>query len=96
MTKFLITYDNKAPRDYRKLYQLMASWRAVRLAESVWLAELRGPAGIVRNCVQNALQRDDVVAVIELKPGSDWATNHVHPAASDWLANNVMPRQRAA
>src|SRR3546814_16788381 len=31
---YLITYDNRSPRDYVPIYRLMQSWRAVRLAES--------------------------------------------------------------
>ena len=94
--KFLITYDNHPPRDYGALYRLMAEWKAVRLAQSVWLAELRGPADVVRDIVQRTLQLNDTVAVLELKPGSDWATKRVPAAASAWLSANVMPAQKAA
>lgn len=96
MKHFLITYDNKPPRIYTALYQLMATWRAVRLADSVWLATLNGSAETVRNIVQSKLQRNDVVAVVELKIGADWATSHVSPAASAWLAANIRPAQKAA
>lgn len=94
--QFLITYDNHPPRNYTALYQLMASWKAVRLAESVWLANLAGPAGVVRDLVQARLQHNDTVAVIELKKGADWATSHVATAAATWLAANVTPAQKAA
>ena len=96
MSHFLITYDNKPPRNYAALYRLMAQWKAVKLAESVWLANLVGPAETVRNIVLSTLQRNDVVAVVELKAGTDWATNAVNPAASAWLSAYVQPAQRAA
>lgn len=96
MAQFLITYDNHPPRNYQRLYKLMAAWKAVKLAESVWLVNLVGPASVVRGYVQATLQRDDTIAVIELKHGSDWATNNVGPAAAAWLSNYVMPAQRAA
>ncbi|WP_374396563.1 hypothetical protein [Sphingopyxis sp.] len=96
MAQFLITYDNRPPRNYTALYRLMATWKAVKLAESVWLANLVGPADVVRNLVLNTLQRNDVIAVIELKRGADWATNKVPPAASAWLSANVTPAQKAA
>jgi hypothetical protein len=94
--KYLITYDNHPPRNYDALYRLMAEWKAVRLAQSVWLVELRGPADAIRNIVQGKLQLNDTVAVLELKPGSDWATSHVSAAASAWLSANVMPAKKAA
>ncbi len=96
MAQFLITYDNTAPRNYDAVYRLMANWNAVRLAESVWLANLIGPASTVRDFVVNALQHSDTVAVVELKPGSDWATSHVSATANAWLAAYVKPAQKAA
>lgn len=96
MASYLITYDNKPPRNYTALYNLMASWEAVRLAESVWMANLVGPAGKVRDIVQSKLQRDDVVAVLELKAGSDWATSHVGSTANAWLSTYIAPTQKAA
>ncbi|MGF7171526.1 hypothetical protein FHS91_003226 [Sphingobium xanthum] len=97
MAQFLITYDNKPPRDYRRLYQLMAGWKAVRMADSVWLANLVGPAPVVRDVVQNTLQRNDNVAVVELKQGADWAVSNATPvAARIWLSSYVTPSQAAA
>lgn len=96
MAQYLITYDNKPPRNYAALYQLMASWGAVRLADSVWLANLQGPAPVIRDIVMGKLQFNDLVAVVELKHGADWATVNTSPAATAWLSNNVLPRQIAA
>lgn len=96
MAQFLITYDNHPPRNYSNLYRLMANWNAVRLAESVWLANLNGPASEVRRFVMGALQHGDTVAVLELKPGSDWATMKVNAAANAWLSAYIAPAQKAA
>lgn len=97
MAQFLITYDNKPPRNYAALYQLMASWRAVRLSESVWLASLAGPAWTVRDIVLSKMQTNDLVTVVELKNGADWAvTQNATAAAKAWLSNNVRPSQAAA
>lgn len=93
MAHFLITYDNRPPRNYQALYDLMSNWAAVRLADSVWLAELVGPAPTVRGFVQQALQADDTVAVLELKPGADWATVNVPPQAAEWLSRHISPAQ---
>lgn len=96
MAQFLITYDNKPPRNYAALYRLMAAWSAVRLADSVWLANLNAEASVVRGFVVNTLQRNDTVAVIELQPGSDWATACVNVAANTWLSAHIRPAQKAA
>ena len=96
MRPFIITYDNKPPRNYAPLYVLMASWNAKRLADSVWLANLTGDVRTIRNIIQSKLQWDDVVAVIELQAGSDWATSNVDATANGWLSANIRPGQKAA
>lgn len=96
MSQFLITYDNHPPRSYAALYALMAQWHAVRIGESVWLANLVGPANVIRDFVKGTLQFNDAVAVLEIKEGSDWATSNVTPAASAWLSAYVTPAQVAA
>lgn len=94
--RYLITYDNKPPRNYAALYRLMAGWGATRLAESVWVANLVGPADAVRDIVMRTLQANDCVAVVELKVSSDWATVNVSPTANAWLSGYITPSQKAA
>lgn len=96
MAKFLITYDNRSPRDYDGLYRLLASWRAVMLAESVYLVSLNSNTAEVRRIVSRTLGTDDLVAVLELKPGSDWATLNASSAANTWLSDHVQPAHKAA
>ena len=93
---YLITYDLHNRRNYLPLYQLMASWGAVRLTESLWMADLRGPAEAIRDLVAGKLDNDDTVAVVQLQHGTDWATLRVKPAANAWLGNNVTPSKKAA
>jgi hypothetical protein len=96
MAQFLITYDNHPPRDYSALYRLMAGWNAVRLAESVWLANLNGPASTVRDIVATTLDNFDTVSVLQLQHGTDWASQNVSAAANAWLSAYVAPSQMAA
>lgn len=86
---YLITYDLHKTRDYRKLYELMATWKAVRLTESLWMANLKGPAATIRGFVAAALDNDDTIAVVQLTKGADWATLRVKPVASQWLSTFV-------
>lgn len=96
MTAYLISYDLHRVRNYEKLYQLMASWGAERLTESLWLAKLVGPAPVVRDIVAASLDNDDTVAVVQLQQGADWATMRVSATANAWLSANVTPAQIAA
>jgi hypothetical protein len=96
MSNYYITYDLHKRRNYDSLYQLLASWRAVRLTESDWLATLNGAADVVRDVVLQHLDSDDTVAVIEIPKGADWATMRVSSAANAWLSSNVTPSQKAA
>jgi hypothetical protein len=75
MALYLITYDLRKPgRKYDDLYTLLeTSWKAKRLAESVWLAELKGPAEAIRDLMLAQLDANDRVAVIEIVSGADWA-----------------------
>lgn len=85
-----MTYDAHKERNYTRLYQLMKDWGAVRLLQSVWLAELRGPATEVRDFIRAALDGDDSVAVVELLPGTDWATyDFVGSPGVAWLQRNI-------
>lgn len=93
---YLITYDLHNRRDYRPLYTLMAQWKAVRLTKSLWMANLQGSAAAVRNDVLARLDNDDTVAVVQLQPGSDWATARAKPAANAWLSSYVARSQLAA
>lgn len=93
---YLITYDLHNLRDYRPLYALMAQWKAVRLTESLWLGNLQGPAAEVRDTVLAWLDSDDTVAVVQLQPGSDWATMRANPAANSLLSSCVTRSQLAA
>lgn len=96
MAKYLITYDLHKQRRYTALYELLSLWKAVPLLESVWFAQLSGTAEEVRNFLLQTLDADDSLAVIELKPGSDWATRKVDNIATNWLSSHITPAARAA
>ncbi|MDQ2892996.1 MAG: hypothetical protein M3R64_07915 [Pseudomonadota bacterium] len=96
MLQYLITYDLHKIRNYQKLYQLMATWKATRLTESLWMANLLGPAAVIRDFVSATLDNDDTVAVVQLQKGTDWATVRIPSAATGWLSAHVTPAQAAA
>jgi len=85
MPNYLITYDLRKVRNYQPLYDALAQWKAVRLLESVWLAELQGPSATIRQILATHIDKDDGIAIIELAGQFDWATLRVPVAASNWL-----------
>lgn len=89
MALYAISYDLHKNRDYDALYEVLRKWKAVRLLESLWLANLTGNAAGVRDALKAALDNDDSVAVIELKRGSDWACIRAKEAGVGWLRSNL-------
>ena len=88
-TPFLITYDNRSPRNYSAVHRLMETWGAVRLAQSVWLMNSTAGAAQLREAVMSTLEPDDTVAVVPLQRGGSWATYSVGSTAERWLKMNV-------
>lgn len=93
MGLYLITYDLRQPgRNYTTLHTLLGTtWKAKKIAESVWLANLKGPAPDVRNLIQHQIDHNDRVVVIELFKGADWATSFGLKPGTDWLKAFVRP-----
>ena len=89
MSLYIMSYDLHLERDYSRLYELMDTWNAVRLLESVWLAELLGPATLIRQLIRGQLDGDDSIAVIELRAPLQWATRHCEAAGVDWLEDRI-------
>jgi hypothetical protein len=79
-TCILISYDLKKVKNYPKLYECLNQWQAQRLLESLWVANLRGPASAIRQMLANYIDGDDAIVVIELQPGIDWAALNGRPA----------------
>lgn len=89
MALYMISYDLHLHRDYQPVYELMAEWQARRLLESLWLAELRGPAETVRDILAQRLDADDSIAVIEIKPGAQWGSRLAQPDGIAWLRHHL-------
>jgi hypothetical protein len=89
MAHFAVSYDLHNQRTYTPVWNLLRSWGAVRLLESLWLVTLNSTAGQVRDALQRAADADDSVAVIELKTGSDWACVRAKSAGIEWLRTNI-------
>lgn len=97
---FLVTYDLHKARNYSRLYQLMAAWRATRITESLWLlvapGAVPGAAATVRDIVTRTVDDDDTIVVMEIKQGSDWAVVNGYRTANAALSAYVTPAKKAA
>lgn len=88
MTLFVMTYDVRATHhDYTNLYNLLQSWRAAHLQNSVWLADMNGTAEAIRNAMRTHMHQDDTISVIQLPAAGagSWAAVNVRPEGMTWL-----------
>jgi hypothetical protein len=82
---YLISYDLRKARNYEPLWQVLREWKASRLLESLWLAELKGPASEIRRILTSYIDNDDGLGIIELKAPFDWATIRCQKLGTEWL-----------
>lgn len=85
MALFIISYDLRKQRNYQPLYDCLNSWKATRLLESLWLADLVGPASAIRDILRASVDADDGIAVLGLTRGFDWATLNCQTLGTNWL-----------
>lgn len=90
MNPYLICYDFHTDKNYTPLWNNLRQMGSVRLQESVWLLESALGVAQLRNLISSMIDTQDSVAVLELKPGSTWATVNVNGLATQWLSGHVL------
>jgi hypothetical protein len=85
MPLYVISYDLRKQRTYEPLWKALREWKAAKLLESFWLAELTGPAGTIRDILKAHIDHDDGLVVLELRPNFDWAYVRALKGGTDWL-----------
>jgi hypothetical protein len=85
MPLYMISYDEHPSRNYDECYKLMARWKAKRLLQSLWFAQLTGPAEVVRNAVSTAFGHSASVAVVQVFANGDWSTYGAQDGGVKWL-----------
>jgi hypothetical protein len=96
MPAYLISYDLRKVRKYDALLKQLRDWSCHKLHESTWLGVLKGPAPTIRTLLRRHIDGDDRLAVLELRPGADWALTAVDQQdrrSGAWLSANVTPNQ---
>ncbi len=89
MALYYVGYDMRA-EDRAELEDVLSSWGAVSLYDGAWLLNRELSALEVRNALQAFLHDEDAAIVLELKPGSWWASEHVDRGALEWLKAHVL------
>ncbi|QDC00348.1 hypothetical protein FGU64_07930 [Mesorhizobium sp. 8] len=91
MPAYVISYDLRKARNYDGLLKLLRSWNCVSPLESLWVGNLKGDCGAIRDLVQQQIDADDGLLVIELKSPGDWAFHKPNNEALSraWLKANI-------
>ena len=89
MASYLVSYDLHNQRHYQPVWSAIEKMGGTRLLESLWVVNTSYTAAQVRDIVAAAADSDDSVAVIELKPGSYWATTRAKKAGVDRLKQYI-------
>lgn len=89
MALFVVSYDLHKIRNYEPLHAGLQRGGAVRILESLWLWQVNDTAQGVRDALMNLVDQDDALAVIEIKPKSDWASRNALQPGVQWLKTNV-------
>lgn len=89
MPLYMISYDEKSAYDYTECYKLMRKWRAKRLLQSLWFANLNGTADDVLKAVNSALGNNAGVAVVQVFQNGDWSTIRAQKEGVQWLEEHM-------
>lgn len=89
MPLFFVTYD-AAHGNGEALGQQLALWGGVEAFEGAWLLKTHLSAVEIRNALHALLRGEDPAVVLELQPGSWWASENLDPRSLAWLKANVL------
>jgi hypothetical protein len=88
MAMYMISYDLRKVRNYEPLWAQLRAWECKRVLESLWLADLRGPAAAIRDILLSHTDGDDGVLVVQLQSDFDWAFARVRQGGASWLQSH--------
>lgn len=75
MAVYFITYDLRKKRDYKKLYDELENFEAVRVLESIWcFKRINTTTAKLRNHFKKFIDQDDGLLLVE---ANSWATSKV-------------------
>lgn len=89
MPHYMISYNLRKVRNYDGLIKTLRTMKCISPLKSLWVGSLVGPASAIRQILANEMDSDDGLVIVEIKPGSDWATKAPNEHASTWFSNNI-------
>jgi len=89
MAHYIASYDLHNQRHYQPVWEAIEAMGGTRLLESLWVLSTNLTAAQVRDKIKAAADNDDSIAVVELKPGSDWACVRAKERGVAWLRQNI-------
>ena len=89
MPAYMISYDLRKVRNYDGLIKALREMKCISPLKSLWFGNLKGPSTAIREILMNQMDGDDGLVIVEMKPGSDWATKSANENAVAWLQQNV-------
>lgn len=93
MPAYMISYDLRKVRNYDALVKQLRDWGCISPLQSLWLGQLKGNAGAIRDILMNLIDGDDGLMVCEIRPTSDWGTYRLQNNESSlaWIRSNIGP-----
>jgi hypothetical protein len=81
MALYFMTYDLRKKKDYKKLYDELAKFKAVRILESTWcFYRLNTSASNLRDYFKNFIDNDDGLLISE---SNSWASYNTASTPKD-------------
>lgn len=81
MALFVLSYDLRKKRDYQKLYDELAKFKAVKILESLWCFNRSDTkAKDLRDYFKSFIDSDDGLVVFDV---NDWATARCNATPND-------------
>ena len=87
---FIVSYDLHDQVSRQPVWEYLEKLGGARLLESMWVVSGHFSATQVRDDLRTVMDSKDSAAVVELKPGSVWATQKVRDDGAAWLHRNIM------
>lgn len=91
--QYVISYDQHRDRDYTPILTTLRQWGAQRILELVWFVTINATVAQIWDALRAQTRNEDSLMVIELQPGSQWATFNAQAGGVNWLADHIQRYQ---
>ena len=89
LASYLLCYDLRDADSYAPAWQLLESWGAVPLLDSVWAVASVASALDLRDALKAVIGPEDKIAVIEVREGCWWACENAAREGLAWMRDRI-------